>query len=334
MDHAGRAVRTGPHLAPGPEFDLIRRFLPAWEGRPDVRVGPGDDCAVVTGDGIALSSDMSVEGVHFRREWMSAADIGHRAAASALSDLAATAARPIGVLVSLALPPGDEEDVAVGVMEGVAAAARGAGAIILGGDTVRTAGPLVVNVTVVGECSEPVTRDGAGPGDELWVTGDLGGAAAVVDRLLRGLSPPPDAWARFAAPVPRVQEARWLAERGIPRAMIDLSDGLAGDAAHLAAAGGVRVLLDPRRIPIHPALGTPADADAIGLAVAGGEDFELCFAARPGSVTPRLAEFVARFAVRLTRVGRVVAGEGVAWEGEKPTPLPRAGFQHFGEGSA
>ena len=112
-------------LGPGAEFDLIRRFLPHAPrlGRSDLLVGPGDDCAVVTGDGIALSVDMSVEGVHFRRDWLAPFEIGHRAASAALSDLAAVAARPIGVLVALALPEADAGDFAVEVMDGVRSAA-------------------------------------------------------------------------------------------------------------------------------------------------------------------------------------------------------------------
>ncbi|MDP9349657.1 MAG: AIR synthase related protein, partial [Gemmatimonadota bacterium] len=137
-----------PALAPGAEFDLIRRFYrrAPWRGRVDVPVGPGDDCAVVHGAGIALSSDMSVEGVHFRRDWLGFREIGFRAAAGALSDLAAVAARPIGVLVSLAVPEADAGDPAVEVMEGVREVVEGVGGSVLGGDVTRSPGGLVVDV--------------------------------------------------------------------------------------------------------------------------------------------------------------------------------------------
>jgi thiamine-monophosphate kinase len=325
----------GPPLAHGPEFDLIRRFLPKHEAeRPDVRLGPGDDCAVVAGDGIALSADMSVEGVHFRRDWLSFREIGARAAAAALSDLAAMAARPIGILVSLAVPEADAGDAAVEVMEGVRRVAADAGAALLGGDTTRSPGPLAIDVTVVGEAPLPVRRSGAQAGDEIWVTGELGGSGLFVRQMLAGARPSRRARERFAAPVPRIAEARWLAERALPHAMIDLSDGLAGDAAHLSAASGVAILLSPELIPVHPAVrrhGGTAN-DALRLAISGGEDYELCFASPIGRVEPYVEAFRAAFGIPLTCVGRAAGGDGVWWtdaEGHR-RPLEAAGFQHFG----
>jgi thiamine-monophosphate kinase len=321
-------------LGPGAEFDLIRRFLsPVQAGRPDVRVGPGDDGAVVAGEGIVLSSDLSVEEVHFRRDWLPAEGIGYRAAAAALSDLAAMAARPIGVLASLAVPRGDAGDFAVEVMEGVRRAAESVGAVVLGGDLTRSPGPVMLDVTVVGEASHPVLRSGARMGDEVWVTGELGAAAACVERLLAGRRPPRGAWPRFAEPRPRVQEARWLAERGLPSAMLDLSDGLAGDAAHLAAASGVAILLVRELVPVHPAvqLHTRSRSRAVEMALGGGEDYELCFTAAAGSVEPLCREFERRFDVSLRSVGRVGHGDGVWWvdaEGHR-TPLRNRGFRHF-----
>lgn len=327
---------AGAPLAPGAEFDLIRRFLPRHPAaRGDVRVGPGDDCAVVSGDGIALSTDLTVEGVHFRRDWLSLREIGGRAAAAALSDLAAVAARPIGILVSLALPEADAGGHAVQVMDGVRAAADPAGAALLGGDVARTAGPLVIDVTVVGEAPNPVLRSGAAVGDEVWVTGELGASALYVRQMLAGAAPDAAARARHAAPVPRIHEARWLAERGLPSAMIDLSDGLAGDAAHLSAASGVAVLLAAELVPIHPAVRRHAASadDALRLAMTGGEDYELCFTAALGAVEPHVRDFELAFGVRLSCVGRVGGGDGVWWtsaEGHR-TPLGLRGYQHFEE---
>ncbi len=330
----------GSHLklAPGAEFDLIRKFLPHAPrlGRSDVLVGPGDDCAVITGNGIAVSVDLTVEGVHFRREWLSAHEIGCRAASVALSDLAAMAARPIGVLVSLAVPEHDANEFAVQIMEGVQDAAERVGAVVLGGDLTRSPGPIVLDVTVMGEASEPVLRSGAQPGDELWVTGDLGAAALTAARLLRDETPHPDAVGRFTCPIPRVHEARWLQEREVPRAMLDLSDGLLGDAAHLSTASGVAVVLDASAIPIHEAVlaDTASGESALAFAVGGGDDYELCFAARPGAVQAHQDAFVDEFGVRLTRVGVVEEGEGVWWrEGEGGRrPAEGKGFQHFGGG--
>lgn len=329
----------GSHLklAPGAEFDLIRRFLPHAPrlGRSDVLVGPGDDCAVVTGNGIAVSVDLTVEGVHFRREWLSAHEVGCRAASVALSDLAAMAARPIGVLASLAVPDSDANEFAVQVMEGVHDAAERVGAVVLGGDLTRSTGPVVLDVTVLGEAPQPVLRSGAQPGDEVWVTGELGAAALTVARLLRGEVPHPDGLGRFTCPVPRVLEARWLAERELPRAMLDLSDGLLGDAGHLSTASDVAVVLEAAAIPVHEAVltDTASREDALAYAVSGGDDYELCFAARPGAVQAHLDAFVDEFGVGLTRVGVVEEGLGVWWrEGEGRRPAGGTGFQHFSGG--
>jgi thiamine-monophosphate kinase len=340
--HAMRSRTTspapddGPHLGPGAEFDLIRRFLPRHVPvRPDVRVGPGDDCAVVAGDGIALSCDMSVEGVHFRREWLSLRDVGARAAAAALSDLAAVAARPIGILVSLAVPDADVGAHAVQVMEGVRRAADHVGAALLGGDVTRSPGPLAIDVTAVGEAPHPVLRSGASAGDEVWVTGELGAAGLYVAQMLAGDEPDAAARRRFAAPEPRVHEARWLAESGLATAMIDLSDGLAGDAAHISAASGVAVLLAPELIPVHPAVRRHAASpeDALRMALSGGEDYELCFTAPNGEVEAYVREFQEAFGVRLSCVGRVAGGDGVWWsdaEGNRRA-LGLHGYRHFEE---
>ncbi|HYR08435.1 MAG TPA: thiamine-phosphate kinase [Longimicrobium sp.] len=339
---ANNSVHPRPHdeapvrLAPGGEFDLIRRFLAGkpQDEREDVRVGPGDDCAVVAGDGIALSSDMSVEDVHFRRDWLAPEEIGWRAAAAALSDLAAVAARPIGILVSLAAPPDDAGDYVVRVMAGCREAVQSCGGALLGGDLTRSPGPLVVDVTVVGEAPRPVLRSGARPGQELWVTGELGGSAACVEALLQGRTPDAAARERFARPRPRVAEAQWLQARGIPTAMVDLSDGLAGDAAHLAAASGVAMLLVPELIPIHPAARERSRIRSLRRALGGGEDYELCFAAAVGAVGPYHTAFERAFGVRLSCVGRAGGGDGVWFvdaEGHR-RPTGVAGWQHFGGG--
>ncbi len=336
-------------LGPGAEFDLIRRFLeraPAT-GR-GVVVGPGDDCAVVTGDGIAVSADLSIEDIHFRRAWLPGQDLGYHAAAGALSDLAAMAARPIGLLASLALGPGDERAMGDSVMEGISAAAADAGAAVLGGDVTRSPGPLIMDIIVLGEAPRPILRSGARPGDELWVTGELGGAAAAVAAWLRNEQPEEAARLAYARPRPRTREALWLAERGVPTAMVDLSDGVAGDAGHIAAASGVRVTVRLAELPVAgPALAAPPPsspdgavggagvAEAVRLAAAGGEDYELCFTASPGAAGAVAGAFAAEFGVRVTRIGDVSRGgespEAVLLDGAgKPVALP--GFQHWGRG--
>ena len=320
-------------LGPGPEFDLIRRFLRRRPGAapppPGIRLGPGDDCAVIAGDGIAVTVDMSVEDIHFRRAWLTPEEIGWRAAAAGLSDLAAMAARPIGVLASLALPDGDAGEMAEGVAAGIAAAAEEAGAAVIGGDLVRSPGPLVVDIVAFGEASAPVLRSGARPGDELWVTGYLGTAAAAVDAWLRGEEPDVTARAAFARPRPRIVQALWLAERSVPSAILDLSDGIAGDAGHLAAASGVRILVEAESLPVSGA--ASAREDPIRLAAAGGEDYELCFTCRPGAAGEVRRAFDNRFGIPLTRVGRVVEGEGIVIVDERGGPMELKAFQHWGE---
>lgn len=317
-------------LGPGREFDLIRSFLDHAGAAPGprVRVGPGDDCAVVMGEGIAVSTDMVVEDVHFRRAWLDPEEIGYRAAAAALSDLAAMAAGPIGVLASVALGPGDEDAAARRLMAGLAAAAGNVGATVLGGDVTRSPGPLVVDVTALGDAPRPVLRTGARPGHEVWVTGRLGGAAAAVEAWLADREPAPGARSAFARPEPRVPEALWLHERSVPAAMIDLSDGIAGDAAHLAAASGVRLVIRAADLPVAEAA---ADgADPIRLAAAGGEDYELCFTAPVGAVHMVRAAFVERFDVELTNVGVVEEGEGAVVVDPDGAALEMRGFQHLG----
>jgi thiamine-monophosphate kinase len=325
-------------LGPGAEFDLIRRFYPvnrsagASVRMPDaVRVGPGDDCAVVRGEGIALSTDISVEGVHFLREWLQPEEIGYRAAAAALSDLAAVAATPIGVLASLALDD-SEIDIAPRIMDGVRAAAAGARAVLLGGDMSRTTGPVVIDVVVVGNALRPVLRRGAQAGDSLWVTGELGAAAAAVRAWKSGGTPEPAARLAFALPTPRIAEAIWLATRGAVDALIDISDGLAGDVEHLAAASEVRVIIDAASVPIHPTVHAHArDHDhALRLALTGGEDYELCFAAPPGSVERIADAFMDTFDVQLTCVGTIHSGAGVMLRSNGAViELPYSGHDHF-----
>jgi thiamine-monophosphate kinase len=305
-------------LGRGAEFDLIRRILASGAASAHVlpeavRVGPGDDCAVVRGDGIALSVDMSVEGVHFRREWLEPQEIGYRATAAALSDLAAVAATPIGVLVALAARRDDMENMAERVMSGARAAAAHAGAALLGGDITRIDGPMVIDVVVIGNAARPALRRGARPGDSLWVTGELGAAATAVLAWQQGRAPENAARHAFAAPAARLSEATWLADRGAISALIDVSDGIAGDAGHLAAASSVQIVIDAASIPIHPTVRAmfPDPRAALELAMRGGEDYELCFAAPPHAVEPLIESFRGTFEIALTCIGSVVQGSGV-----------------------
>jgi thiamine-monophosphate kinase len=319
-------------LGPGAEFDLIRSFLQA-DAKPcrELRVGPGDDAAVLEG-GWVVSTDMSVEGVHFDRAWLTDEEVGYRCAAAALSDLAAMASMPVAVLVSMAAP---KEGVDVGAVQaGIRSAAWSVGAAVIGGDMSRSSGPLVVDVVVLGSTAWPVLRDGAEPDDEVWVTGLLGGSAAAT-RIWEAGEEPSDALREaYARPRPCIEEARWLVDREWVDALIDLSDGLAGDVGHLASASGARITLEADRIPVSgAALEALGREGALEAALHGGEDFELCFVTDPGIVDPEA--FERRFGRPLTRVGTVSEGEGV-WiveEGGSVQRLERGGFDHWGEGA-
>lgn len=320
--------RRRVELGTGAEFDLIRRFMASDAPLPpEVWVGPGDDAAVLQG-GWVVSSDVSVEDVHFRRAWLSDAEIGYRAAAAALSDLAAMAATPVALIVSMAAP---RAEVDLGAVQaGVRDAAASLGACVIGGDLSRSPGPLMIDVVVLGCTAWPVLRDGAEPADEVWVTGTLGASAAAAKVWKAGEEPSEALREAFVHPRPRVEEARWLVDREWVDALIDISDGLAGDVGHLAAASGMRITIEVSEIPVADAavdaLGTE---DALDAALHGGEDFELCFATDPGKVDPD--DFERRFGLPLTRVGSVSEGEGV-WLQEadgSSRPVQVGGFDHW-----
>jgi thiamine-monophosphate kinase len=197
-------------------------------------------------------------------------------------------------------------------------------AALVGGDLSRGGRQLALDVAALGSVSSPLLRSGARPGDELWVTGALGGAAAAVRAWRSGRDPNAGWRQRFWTPVPRVREARWLADRGAS-AGIDISDGLIADAGHLAAASGVGVEIDYEAAPLDPAV----EAD---LALTGGEDYELLVAAPDGIFTPEaVAEFSQTFGSPLTRVGRALSGGGVrVFRAGEEVRLASAGYDHFG----
>jgi len=318
-------MNPGPSIAlgPGREFDLIRRIVAALG---PAATGLGDDCALVPvgTSTLAASVDCSIEGVHFRSEWLTAEEIGWRASAAALSDLAADGAKPLGVLVSLALPlstgQGDADATAVAIMTGAGAAASSVGARILGGDLARFE-KIVIDVCALGTVERAVRRAGAQAGDGLWVTGALGAARLALRSFLAGRSPDAEARARFARPEPRIAAGRWLADRGAT-AMIDVSDGLSADARHLAAASGVGLEIAMERVPC--ALG----ADALG-AVASGEEYELLVTLPRAFGVADAQAFQEFHDLPLTRVGDVVAGAGVRFTDRGAVVTPAGGWDHF-----
>ncbi|HEY8082417.1 MAG TPA: thiamine-phosphate kinase [Solirubrobacterales bacterium] len=322
------------------EFELLARVrerLPA--PGPQVRVGSGDDAAVTVPTGAtATSVDALIEGVHFRRGQGSLAQIGHKALAVALSDLAAMGAEPGEAYVVLGVPPDLDEDGCMEVLDGIADLSATTGTSLAGGDVTR-APVLMLAVTVVGHAPSPaelVTRAGALPGDALVLTGEIGAAAAGLLALERpatraavSASVAERLQAHQLEPQPRIAAGRALAEAGA-NAMIDLSDGLGGDAKHLAEASGVGLQIDAGALPVAAGVGDLAAAagkEPLQLAISGGEDYEL-LAALPAEQLQ-----VARAAVGahspLSRIGQVVAGSGVEIRLPGGEPLNPTGFDQF-----
>lgn len=306
-------------MGPGKEFDAVRALLSQWGSAAQ---GVGDDGAVLdvpTGSRLVVSTDTTVEDVHFRRAWLTPEEIGWRATQSALSDLAAMGATPLGVLLALTVPPGWRSELAA-LAEGIARATRSAQAPIVGGD-VTDGDRLALGITVLGHALQPLTRAGAKPGDVLYVTGALGGPGAALAAWEGGDSPAAAHRARFAAPEARITAGLWLAAHGA-HAAIDLSDGLAGDVAHLAAASGVTCVLNLNAVPcVH---GVSVDE-----ALSSGEEYELLVAAPALDVS---AFSAAHPGLALTAIGRVEstrgAGEVRAERDGQPTALPGT-HDHF-----
>jgi thiamine-monophosphate kinase len=252
-----------------------------------IAVGIGDDAAVLDG-GLVAAADMLVEGTHFDRRRLDARGIGARAAAANLSDMAAMGADPLCLLASLGLPEGYDEVAALA--EGLA----GHGVPLVGGDLARSPS-LVVSVAVLGRADRPVLRSGGRPGDRLVVTGELGGQAV----------------SGFTSPVvPRLAEGRALAV--VATAMIDISDGIAGDAARLATASGCLAVIELARLPV-------AAGATLEQAAAGGEDYELLAALPAQTPSP----------VPVVEVGRLAEGEGVLLIDPGGSPVDLQGWDHF-----
>jgi thiamine-monophosphate kinase len=314
------------------EFELLakvrERLAPPG---PRVRLGSGDDAAIVVpGGATATSVDALLDGVHFRRADASLAQIGRKALAAALSDLAAMGAEAGEAYVVLGVPIDLDEDGCLELLDGIAAVAAETGTTLAGGDVSR-APALSLAITVVGHAARAedlVTRSGARPGDILAVTGELGGAAAGLLLLEEG--GPAGARSSFQPhsgdegcragllsrqlqPRPRLEAGRALARAGAT-AMIDLSDGLGGDARHLAAASGVGLRIDAGALPIAAgvaAVAAAAGRDPLALAAGGGEDYEL-LATLPGERFEAAAAAVAAAdGAGLARIGEATAGAGV-----------------------
>ena len=312
------------------EFDLIARIRARVATRADVVLGIGDDAALLApppGRQLVVTADTLNDGVHFPRG-TSPADVGWKALAVNLSDLASMGAEPAWCTLSLSLPQSDPAWIE-GFLDGFLDLAGQHGIALVGGDTTR--GPLSIAVTAMGlvEPGRALRRDGARVGDEVWVTGTLGDAAGGLALLDREAVPA--LRARLDRPTPRVAAGRALV--GIATACVDVSDGLLADLGHVCARSHVAAHIDVDALPASAALREAfGEADRIALQASGGDDYELCFTA-PADAGADIGAVSAQLGLRFTRIGRIVAGEGVHPVDAKSQPWssPRRGYDHFAE---
>jgi thiamine-monophosphate kinase len=339
MGDALFCLRMQSHKEMPGEMELLRRIRQRAGTSPasELRLGMGDDCAVLrprAGEEIVVTTDLSLEGRHFRLDWHPPEAVGHRALARGLSDLAAMGARPVAAFLSLALPKKltqsrrGKESWADRFFEGLLQLAKANKTPLAGGDLAEFP-QVVADVVLIGAVRQgrALLRSGARPGDALYVTGALGGAAAGLRTLesLDGRKPPArlqETLKPHLYPQPRIAQGQWLTRHAVASAAMDLSDGLSIDLARLCEESGVAAEIDEAALPV--AQGATAD-DALH----GGEDYELLFTARPNAQLPR------RIAgVPVTRIGHVVRHRTkkpaiTLRTASGPVELAPRGWQHF-----
>jgi len=318
------------------EFGAIERFASRLKLRSGVRVGIGDDCAVLDSlKAPVVSCDALVEGVHFRRDWTSAFDLGRKTLAVSVSDLASSGARPVAAFISLCAPPDLELAWLDAFYDGMESLAAQFDFSVAGGDTTR-ANQLVLSATLIGELlpeaeNLPLLRDGARLGDIVCVSGDLGASAGGLALLLAGVNTATDshraALRRHFDPTPRLETMRAIlrANRGAVHAAMDISDGLIGDAKHIATRSNVHLRIDAARVPINDStrfIARELNQNAFDWALTGGEDYELLLCVAPKSFD----ELQRATPTPLTAIGEVIEGAaGVDVVGE----VEGTGWTHF-----
>ncbi|MBI3326130.1 MAG: thiamine-phosphate kinase [Nitrospinae bacterium] len=327
------------------EFSLIAGIRRRMEGKypPEIIKGIGDDCAVLRPQGDVewvVTTDSQVEDVHFRRAWLTPYQIGWRAMAANLSDIAAMGAQPFGALAALTLPPTTEVAFFEGLLDGLCTLGLRFNCPLIGGNLASDPARVTLTLTLFGSVprGQALLRSNARPGDEIWVSGRLGGSAAGLRTFLQRLDVPQAACEtlqqRYAQPVPRVREALFLRASGQLTSLIDVSDGLAGDLGHIGEESGVGAQLLADAIPLDPGVREVAAAvgeDPLAYALRGGEDFELCCTSASDGLGPLCAEFRARFGIDLTRIGSVTRERTlrlISADGSTSAVSPQA-YDHF-----
>ena len=315
-------------------IDFIKEHFKA----PDGVMGIGDDCAVLPtypiseGPGeLLVSTDLLMEGVHFLREESSPEDIGWKAAAVNLSDIAAMGGSPVATFLSIALPKDAQGEWAERFIKGYAEISDLFDVPLLGGDTTSSLRDIAINVCVLGRCpsGKAITRSGARPGDVIYVTGPLGDSAAGLQAILKNLERTEDVATlihRHKRPQPRIRAASDLIATDLVGAMMDISDGIASDLRHILKASGVGAIVELDRLPLTEEfmrVCKEQNWNAYELATGGGEDFELLFTA-PAGLEKRTD------IITVYPIGRIVEGSGLQWfDGGGRTDFDTTGYEHF-----
>ena len=315
------------------EFGLIRRLQQQAGGREDLVRGIGDDCAIQRQDAareLLTSTDLLIEGVHFDRRWTDMEQLGRKCVAVNVSDIAAMGGVPKTLFLGVACPPSISVAELEQLTHGFLAETQKVGAVLAGGDTCASPGPLMISVTVQGEisCGRALCRDGAGAGDAIYVSGTLGDSAMALTLLQVGKDPDPQLLSRHLTPEARVALGRQLADRQLATAMIDISDGLLVDLGHILAASGLGAELELAAIPLSEPFSklVREDPTRIDLALAGGEDYELLFTS-----TRQDLEQMVELVPSVTRIGNIVphAGLQVRCRDNRLYHCSRKGYDHF-----
>jgi thiamine-monophosphate kinase len=316
---------------PLPEKSLIAevRCAVSTRGSSIIR-GIGDDCAVLRlrpDQDTLVTTDFTLEGIHFRRDWHPPESVGHRCLTRGLSDIAAMGGEPITAFLSLALPRDLPQTWVRRFTHGLLKLAHEHGVTLAGGDTAQSPGGILADIVVLGTVrrGKAILRSGARAGDRIFVSGELGGSAAALTAMRSGKKSNSLQYRRHFYPEARLQLACILRERNLASAMIDTSDGLSTDLGHICEESNVGAEIEPALIP-HARVGKPAEDVSLDFALHGGEDYELLFTARPGKrIPPEIA------GVRITQIGRVTRGRGIVLVDAKgrKRQLRARGWEHF-----
>ena len=311
---------------PNSESEMIRAIRDRAKRKGGaVAVAIGDDCAVLrprSGEDLVVTTDLNLEGTHFLLDRHEPRSVGHRCLARGLSDIAAMGAHPLAAFLSLATPADTPQKWIDEFLSGFLALADRYDTTLAGGDISQSRSGIVADVMVIGGAKRgrAVLRSAARPNDIIYVTGWLGGSAATLEILLAGKEPPrSDCSQRHFYPEPRIQVGAYLGKRKLARAMIDCSDGLSIDLAHICAESGAGAIVNRDLIPVAPGA-------SLEQALHGGEDYELIFTASPKAKIP-----VEVGGVPITEIGWITRERGVYLTDvrTKPQPLEARGWQHF-----